>query len=110
MFLLKVALNVLSLNLITLRLPRLADVLHKGAVAGSFVLLRAGVFRLLAVDHPVVAASHEPRLLFGTADRARRFGDVWEVGKPRDVVQQAGRLSVVGVAVGVAIFLLDVPP
>lgn len=103
------ALHLTEMCVITLRLVREA-ILHQGAVAGSLVLLGGAVASRLAVDRPVVAAGHEHMCLFGAADRVRGFGDVRKARKLRDVVQQTARLRVGSIAVGVAVFLLDVPP
>lgn len=67
-------------------------------------------FQLLTLDHPVVAPGHQHVPLLGGADRGGGLGDVWEMGQPVDVVEQAAGLGVGGVAVGVAVLLLDVPP
>lgn len=104
------ALRVIPTCLVTLPLIREADVLHQGAVAGFFVLLWGAVASPLAVDQTVAAAGHKHVRLLGAADGVGGFGDVREVRNPRDVVQQAARLGVGGIAVGVAIFLLNVPP
>lgn len=67
--------------------------------------------RPITVDHTVVvASSHKHVRLLRAADRGRGFGDVREMRQSRDVVQQASCLGVGGIAVGVAVFLLDVPP
>lgn len=57
-----------------------------------------------------MAVSHKHVPLFGATDRGGGFGDVREVRQSRDMVQQARCLCVGGIAVGVAILLLDVPP
>lgn len=102
------ALHVLPLPLVTLHLVRKADVLLQGAVADGS--LTPALACPLTVDHTVVAAGHKHEPLLRAADRGRAFGDVREVRHSRDVVQQAARLRVGGIAVGVAVFLLDVPP
>ncbi len=102
------ALHVLSLTLVTLHLVRKADVLRYGAVADGS--LAPALARPLTVDHTVVASSHEHVPLLGAADRGRGFGNVWEMRQSRHVIQQAACLRVGGIAVGVAVFLLDVPP
>lgn len=85
-----------------------AGVLHQRACIpltrrGRAVLLHA------AVGPAVVATGHEHVRLLGVADGLGGFGDVWEVRQLGDVVQQAARLRVVGVAVGVAVLFLNVP-
>lgn len=57
-----------------------------------------------------MASSHKHMPLLRAADRGRVFGDVWEMRQSRHMVHQAGCLGVGGIAVGVAVFLLDVPP
>ena len=107
----QVALCVLPLGLVTLHLVREADVLHQGAVAlCSLVQWRGALPFPRAVLRAVVAASHQHVPLLGAAEGSGGLGDVREVRQPRDVVQQAARLGVGGIAVGVAVFLLDVPP
>lgn len=88
-----------------------AAVLHQRASAcvaltgrGRAVLLPA------AVGRAVVASSHEHVRLLGVADGLGGFGNIWEVGQLGDVVQQAACLRVVGIAVGVAVLFLNVPP
>lgn len=104
------ALHVLSLALVALRLVHEADVLHQGAVAdGSLVQRRGAPVVVLAVDRTVVASGHKHVPLLGRAGRGGGFGDVREVRQSRDVVQQAARLRVWGIAVRVAVLLLDVP-
>lgn len=104
------ALHVLPLTLVALRLVREADVLQQGAVAdGSLVSRRGALTRPFAAGRAVVASGHEHARLLGAADGGRAFADVWEMRQPGDVVQQAGCLGVVRVAVGVAVLLLDVP-
>ena len=88
-----------------------ADVLHyRTAAGGSLMQWGDALVLLFVVDHTIVASSHEHVPLLRCADRGGGFGDVWEMRQSRDVVQQAARLRVGGIAVGVAVFLLDVPP
>lgn len=102
-------LHVLPLTLTTWRPVRQAYVLHQRASAvflarrGRSVLLHAAVCR------SVVTSSHQHVRLLGVADGGRGFGNIWEVRQLGDVVQQAA-LGVVGIAVGVAVLFLDVPP
>lgn len=88
-----------------------ADVLHQRAPAyvpltrrGRAVLLHA------AVGRAVVAFRHEHVRLLGVADGLGGFGNIWEVGQLGDMVQQAACLGVVGIAVGVAVLFLNIPP
>lgn len=105
------ALHVLSLALVTLHLVHEADVLHHGAVAdGSLVQWRAAPVVVLTVDRAVVASGHKHVPLLGRAGRGGGLGDVREMRQPRDVVHQAATLGVWGIAVRVAVLLLDVPP
>lgn len=94
-----VTLRVLPLTLATLRFARRAS-----AAVPLAPLLPPSARRAVA------ARGHEHARLLGAADGGRGFGHVGEVGQLGGVVQQAARLSVVGVAVGVAVLLLDVPP
>lgn len=104
------ALHVIPTCLETLHLIREADILHQLAVAGFLVLLCGAVASPLLVDQAVVAAGHKRVRLLGAAGGVGGFGDVRKVRNPRDVVQQAARLGVGSIAVGVAVFLLNVPP
>lgn len=61
------------------------------------------------VDHTIEASSHKHVPLLRGVGRGRGFGDVWEVRQSGDVVQKARGLRVGGIAVGVAVFLLNVP-
>lgn len=89
----------------------MSDALHEGAAAdGSVVQQGNGSLHVLVVGHAVVASGHQHVPFLGAADRSGGLGDVWQVRQSGDVVQQAARLRVVGVAVGVAVLLLDVPP
>lgn len=104
-------LHVVPMSLTTWRPVCQADVLHQRASAyvpltmrGRAVLLHA------AVGRAVVASSHEHVRLLGVADGLGGFGYIWEVRQLGDVVQQAARLRVVGIAVGVAVLFLNVPP
>lgn len=99
----QVTLHVLPLALVV-ELVRDADVLHQGAAADVLLVLR-----LFAVKQTVVAGGHQHVPLLRGAGRARGFGDVREVRQLGDVVQQAARLGVGRIAVGVAVLLLDVP-
>lgn len=99
----QVALHVLSLHLVALRLVCNANILHQGAIAD-------GSLCALAWPHAIMAAIDEHVPLLGDADRDRRFGDVREVWQSGDMVQQTARLYVWGIAVGVAVLLLDVSP
>lgn len=88
-----------------------ADVLHKGAVADGSLMQRGGALvHLFTVGHTVVASSHKHVPLLRVADRGRGFGDVWEMRQSGDVIQEAACLRVGGIAVGVAVLLLDIPP
>lgn len=92
---------------VTLRLFCEANILHQGAVAdGSFTRMGG----TLGVYHTVLQARHQHAPFFRVANWSRGFGDVWQLREPRDVVQQAARLCIGGIAVGVPIFLLNVPP
>lgn len=104
-------LQVLPLTLTTWRPVRQADVLHQRASA-DVPLARRGRAVLLpaTVGRAIVASSHKHVRLLGVADGGGGFGNIWEVRQLGDVVQQAACLRVVGIAVGVAVLFLDVPP
>lgn len=106
-----VTLHVLPLTLATRNPVCQAYVLHQRASADAWLAWRGQALLLLpAMGHAVVAASHKHVRLLGVADGGRGFGDVWEVRDLGDMVQQAACLRVVGVAVGVAVLFLYVPP
>lgn len=105
-----VTLRILPLTLATLHFAQ-AYVLHQRASAAASLARRGQTPLLLsAVRHAVATCGHEHARLLGAADGGRGFGNIREVRQLGDVVQQAARLGVVGVAVGVAVLFLDVPP
>lgn len=104
-------LHVFPMSLTTWRPVCQADVLHQRASAYAPLTMRGRAVLLhAAVGRAVVASSHEHVRLLGVADGLGGFGYIWEVRQLGDVVQQAARLRVVGIAVGVAVLFLNVPP
>lgn len=103
-------LRILPLTLAALHFAQ-AYVLHQRASA-VVPLARRGQAPLLlsATRHAVVTSGHKHARLLGVADGGRGFSNIREVRQLGDVVQQAACLRVVGVAVGVAVLFLDVPP
>ena len=92
---------------------RRRDVLNRGAAADdALARRRAGRERPagLPAAHAVVAAHHQRVLLLGGAGQAGGGGDVGEVGQLGHVGHHAAVLGVGGLAVGVAVLLLNVPP
>lgn len=95
-------LHVLSLGLVTLYLVQKVDVCSLVQRGGALICL-------LTEDHTIVTSGHKHVPFLGGADWGRAFGDVWEMRQLTDVVGQAACLRVVCIAVGVTVFLLDVP-
>lgn len=106
-----VTLRVLPLTLAIAHLVCESYVLHQRASADVSLAWRGQALLLLSsVRQSVVTSRHEHARLLGVADRGRGFGNIWEVRQLGDVVQQAARLRVVGIAVGVAVLFFYVPP
>lgn len=106
----QVALHILPLTFIALHLVREAYVIHQCAAAAASLVQRVDTpLYPFTVDHTIVASSHKHVPLLRGAGRGRGFGNVWEVRQSGDVVQKACGLRVGGIAVGVAVFLLNVP-
>lgn len=104
-------LHILSLTLVTLHLVCEAYVLLQRAAADCSLVQRTdAMLHLLRVDHTVATSRHKHVPLLKGADRGRVFGNVWEMRQSGDMIQQAACLRVGGVAVGMAVFLLNVPP
>lgn len=100
-----VTLRILPPTLATLRVAQRASAVVPLARRGRAPLLLSSSAR-----RAVATRGHEHARLLGAADGGGGFGDIGEVGQLGGVVQQAARLGVVGVAVGVAVLFLDVPP
>lgn len=97
-------LRILPLTLATLHFAQRASAVVPRARRGQAPLLPSSVRRAVAT------CGHEHARLLGAADGGRGFGDIGEVRQLGGVIQQAARLGVVGVAVGVAVLFLYVPP
>lgn len=67
------------------------------------------MLHLLRGDHTIATSRHKHVPLLKGADRGRGFGNVWKMRQSGHMIQQAACLRVGGVAVGMAVFFLNVP-